>query len=72
LYIKIVVNESSEPVFVFLGLVELESQNADGIINAIENLPFNAAFTHEWLSLNWIGFISDSASVLVGKKKKME
>lgn len=49
--------DGATPEFVFLDLVQLESQRAESIEEALLN----------WLQNNWISFVSDGASVMLGK-----
>uniref|UniRef100_A0A3B4THP3 HAT C-terminal dimerisation domain-containing protein n=1 Tax=Seriola dumerili TaxID=41447 RepID=A0A3B4THP3_SERDU len=65
--IKASIQEES-PEFIFLELVELENQRADGILQALLTCLTNAGFTEEWLHENWVTFVSDGASVMLGKK----
>uniref|UniRef100_A0A3B4U872 HAT C-terminal dimerisation domain-containing protein n=1 Tax=Seriola dumerili TaxID=41447 RepID=A0A3B4U872_SERDU len=65
--IKASIQEES-PEFIFLELVELENQRADGIVQALLTCLTNAGFTEEWLHENWVTFVSDGASVMLGKK----
>ena len=58
----------SEPEFVFLALCELESQTAEGISTSLLTVLLDAGFTEEYLKENWIAFVSDGASVLMGKR----
>uniref|UniRef100_A0A8C4Q8L3 Uncharacterized protein n=1 Tax=Eptatretus burgeri TaxID=7764 RepID=A0A8C4Q8L3_EPTBU len=53
--------------FVFLELVELESQKAEGIEEALLSCLDAAGFSEEWLQKNWISFVSDGACVMFGK-----
>ncbi|KAJ3601100.1 hypothetical protein NHX12_032073 [Muraenolepis orangiensis] len=53
--------------FLFLELVELESQRAKDIEEALLNCLDTAGFTEEWLQNNWVSFVSDGASVMLGK-----
>uniref|UniRef100_A0A667YKI2 HAT C-terminal dimerisation domain-containing protein n=1 Tax=Myripristis murdjan TaxID=586833 RepID=A0A667YKI2_9TELE len=55
------------PEFLFLDLVELESQRAASIEEALLNCLNTAGFSEEWLQKNWVSFISDGASVMLGK-----
>ncbi len=55
------------PEFVFLELVELESQRAEDIKKALLNCLDTAGFSDEWLQKNWVSFVSDGASVTLGK-----
>ena len=56
-----------EPVFMFLDLVELDSQTADSVTSALENCLKSAGFTETYLQANWIGFVTDGASVMLGR-----
>ena len=58
---------STPPKFLFLELVELENQTAGAIEEALLNCLNNAGFSDEWLKENWIAFVSDGASVMLGK-----
>uniref|UniRef100_A0A671K3M9 DUF4371 domain-containing protein n=1 Tax=Sinocyclocheilus anshuiensis TaxID=1608454 RepID=A0A671K3M9_9TELE len=55
------------PEFIFLDLVELQDQTSEGIIDALMSCLTKAGFTEEWLKQNWVSFVSDGASVMVGK-----
>ncbi|KAJ8399548.1 hypothetical protein AAFF_G00409590 [Aldrovandia affinis] len=55
------------PEFVFLELVKLESQRAEDIEEALLNCLDTTGFTEEWLQKNWVSFVSDGASVMLGK-----
>lgn len=59
--------DGATPEFVFLDLVELESQRAESIEEALLNCLDTAGFSEEWLQNNWISFVSDGASVMLGK-----
>ncbi|XP_039658030.1 E3 SUMO-protein ligase KIAA1586-like isoform X1 [Perca fluviatilis] len=48
-------------------LVELESQRAEGIEEALLNCLDTAGFSEEWVKKNWFSFLSDGASVMLGK-----
>ena len=65
--IKASIQEES-PEFIFIELVELENQRADGIEQALLTCLTNAGFTEEWLHENWVTFVSDGAIVMLGKK----
>lgn len=60
--------EGASPEFIFLDLVELDNQRADGIEQALLTCLMKAGFTEEWLLENWVTFVSDGASVMLGKK----
>lgn len=66
--IKASVQEEESPEFIFLELVELENQRADGIVEGLFTCLTNAGFTEEWLLENWLTFVTDGASVMLGKK----
>ncbi|KAK0156406.1 E3 SUMO-protein ligase KIAA1586 [Merluccius polli] len=59
--------DGGTPEFLFLELVELESQRAADIEEALLNCLDTAGFTQEWLQKNWVSFVSDGASVMLGK-----
>uniref|UniRef100_A0A3B4WK65 DUF4371 domain-containing protein n=1 Tax=Seriola lalandi dorsalis TaxID=1841481 RepID=A0A3B4WK65_SERLL len=59
--------DGATPEFMFLDLVELESQRAAGIEEALLNCLNTAGFSEEWLQKNWVSFVSDGASVMLGK-----
>ncbi|GAA6094967.1 E3 SUMO-protein ligase KIAA1586-like [Tachysurus ichikawai] len=59
--------DGATPEFVFLELVELESQRAEDIEEALLNCLDTAGFSEAWLQKNWVSFVSDGASVMLGK-----
>ncbi|KAK0133589.1 E3 SUMO-protein ligase KIAA1586 [Merluccius polli] len=59
--------DGGTPELLFLELVELESQRAADIEEALLNCLDTAGFTQEWLQKNWVSFVSDGASVMLGK-----
>ncbi|KAJ3583030.1 hypothetical protein NHX12_034540 [Muraenolepis orangiensis] len=59
--------DGATPELLFLELVELESQRAKDIEEALLNCLDTAGFTEEWLQKNWVSFVSDGASVMLGK-----
>ncbi|KAJ3583018.1 hypothetical protein NHX12_000015 [Muraenolepis orangiensis] len=59
--------DGATPELLFLELVELESQRAKDIEEALLNCLDTAGFTEEWLQNNWVSFVSDGASVMLGK-----
>ncbi|KAJ3591725.1 hypothetical protein NHX12_006857 [Muraenolepis orangiensis] len=59
--------DGATPEFLFLELVELESQRAKDIEEALLSCLDTAGFTEEWLQKNWVSFVSDGASVMLGK-----
>ena len=56
-----------EPEFVFFALLELQSQNAQCITDSLLAC-LRADFSEDYLQANWIAFVSDGASVMLGKK----
>ncbi len=66
--IKATFQEEESPKFIFLDLVELENQRADGIVEGLLTCLTNAGFTEEWLLENWVAVVTDGASVMLGKK----
>lgn len=66
-YIKASIS-SEDPIFIFLALVELEHQTAENIVTQLIDCLHGSGFNNEYLINNWISFVSDGASVLLGKK----
>jgi len=66
-YIKTYIS-NEEPIFIFLDLIELITQNAENIVNQLLKCLHACGFNDNFLRENWISFISDGASVLFGKK----
>jgi len=66
-YIKASISHD-DPVFIFLDLVELVSQTADNIVNQLIDCLKESGFNENYLLQNWVSFVSDGASVLLGKK----
>jgi len=56
------------PIFIFLDLVELDGQTSNDIVLALDDCFKSAGFSEEFLRTNFIAFISDGASVMLGKK----
>lgn len=59
--------DGTTPEFMFLELVELESQRAEHIEEALLKCLKTVGFTEDWLQKNWVSFVSDGASVMLGK-----
>lgn len=59
---------SEDPIFIFLDLVELRHQNAENIANQLIECLHKSGFSDKYLKTNWISFVTDGASVLLGKK----
>lgn len=66
-FIKASIN-GSDPVFIFLALVELESQTAEIVTSSLITCLKTAGFSESYLQKHWISFVSDGASVMVGKQ----
>lgn len=49
--------DGATPEFVFLELVELESQRAEGIVEAVLDCLDTAGFSKEWIQKNWVSFV---------------
>ncbi|CAI6354006.1 unnamed protein product [Macrosiphum euphorbiae] len=56
------------PIFIFLDLIELFTQNAENIVNQLMKCLHACGFNDNFLRGNWIFFVNDGASVLLGKK----
>jgi len=65
-YIKAAIN-GGDPIFIFLHVVELESQTAECITSQLVKCLKDAGFPEEYLQKNWVSFVSDGASVMLGK-----
>ena len=52
---------------VSMELVELESQRSEGKEEALLSCLGTADFREDWLQKNWVSFVSDGASVMLGK-----
>lgn len=55
-----------DPEFVFFDLVELNAQTAECVTESILH-SLRLHFSEDFLKANWIAFISDGASVMLGK-----
>lgn len=67
IYIKVLIS-FEDPIFIFLDLVELDKQTAENIVNQLLNCLFNFGFHDSYLQEHWVSFVSDGASVLLGKE----
>ena len=56
------------PIFVFLELVGLNNQSAEEIAESLRSCLLRSGFNEEYLQHHWIAFISDGASVMMGRK----
>jgi hypothetical protein len=59
---------NDHPIFMFLDLIELQSQTADVIARGLMDCLTSHGFTEEYLQQNWIAFACDGASVMLGRK----
>uniref|UniRef100_A0A2D4LSF5 KRAB domain-containing protein n=1 Tax=Micrurus spixii TaxID=129469 RepID=A0A2D4LSF5_9SAUR len=62
------VEDSITSPTIFLELVELENQDAETICSSVMKSLNNVGFTKNYLKNNLIGFCSDGASVMLGRK----
>jgi hypothetical protein len=67
-YLKCQSTEHGVPHFVFLDLVELENQTATAICASLLHCLELHGFSDSYLKDNFVGFVSDGASVMLGKK----
>jgi len=56
-----------EPEMIFLTLCELQNQTAEEITDCLLQSLKSFGFTDEYLKENWIAFVSDGASVMMGR-----
>lgn len=61
----------SESIFIFLDLIELKNQTNSNIVDQLIKFLHTSGFTENYLTENWITFVMDGASVLLGRKKKL-
>lgn len=61
--------DSSEPLTFFLDLPELVNTTADGITSELLNCLLKHGLDDAFLKDCLVGFCSDGASVMIGKKK---
>ncbi|CAI6367147.1 unnamed protein product [Macrosiphum euphorbiae] len=66
-YIKSAIS-NDDPIFMFLDLVELDNQLAVNIVDKLLACLHKCGFDETFLQKNWVSFVSDGASVLLGKK----
>jgi hypothetical protein len=70
IYIRTVFpDEIRRPVTLFIDIVELQSTTADIIASTLLKTLETHGMTHEFLTDNLVGFASDGASVMLGRKK---
>lgn len=55
-------------MFIFLDLIELKRQSAETITDTLLKCLKTVGFTEDYLKTNWASFVSDGASVMLGKK----
>ena len=65
-YLKTSISYES-PIFIFLDLIELKSQTSGNIIDQLLEYLYKHGFTEVYLKEHWISFVTDGASVLIGK-----
>jgi len=66
-YLKLSIS-NNEPLFIFLDLVELKNQTAENIVSQLINCLHTSGLDENYLQQHWVSFVSDGASVLLGKK----
>lgn len=67
IYLKTCIR-NQDPEFLFLALVELPSQDADTIKKTLLNTLYEYGLDDNFLSKNLLAFVSDGASVMLGKR----
>jgi len=67
-YIRASVDGVSDPVFIFLDLIELPNQTSGTIAQYLCECLIAHGFTKEYLLQNWISFACDGASVMLGRR----
>ena len=65
------VEDFFSPPTIFVALVELEKQDAETICCSVLETLNNIGFTNNYLQKNLVGFCSDGASVMLGRKSGM-
>uniref|UniRef100_A0A8C8RZV8 E3 SUMO-protein ligase KIAA1586-like n=1 Tax=Pelusios castaneus TaxID=367368 RepID=A0A8C8RZV8_9SAUR len=68
IYLRTTFDVHVGPVTFFLDLVELGSNDADGVVLALLQCLTAHGFTEEFLKDNWIGIGVDGTSVMLGRK----
>lgn len=61
-------NQNSDPLTFFLEVIELEQTTADGITDALLKCLMDNGLDDEFLKQCFLGFCSDGASVMLGRK----
>lgn len=67
IYLKVSIS-NTDPIFIFLDLVELKNQTAENIVEQLLECLHSSGLNENYLKQHWISFVSDGASVLLGKK----
>lgn len=67
IYIKVSIL-NSDPIFIFLDLIELKNQTAENITRQLIESLHNSGLNESYLQEHWISFVSDGASVLLGRR----
>lgn len=58
-----------DPIFIFLDLIELTNQSVENIVNQLVTCLYDNGLDDSHLKEKWVSFVSDGASVLLGKKR---
>jgi len=58
----------NDSIFIFLNLIELTNQSAENIVNQLVTCLHDNGLDDSYLKEKWVSFVSDGASVLLGKK----
>uniref|UniRef100_H3A963 Uncharacterized protein n=1 Tax=Latimeria chalumnae TaxID=7897 RepID=H3A963_LATCH len=66
--LRAIVGDSPDPLSFFLELLELNDSTAAGIVTALLDCLKHNRFTEAFLQSNWISFVSDGASTMLGEK----
>uniref|UniRef100_H3AVP1 Uncharacterized protein n=1 Tax=Latimeria chalumnae TaxID=7897 RepID=H3AVP1_LATCH len=66
--LRAIVGDSPNPLSFFLELLELNDSTAAGIVTALLDCLKHNRFTEAFLQSNWISFVSDGASTMLGEK----
>lgn len=66
IYIKSAIS-NNDLIFIFLDFVELDNQSAANVGDKLIACLHKSGFDETFLQQNWVTFISDGASVLLGK-----
>ena len=64
-YLRVIIEEGQPLENLFFKLIELESQDANGIINCLLSNLQDEGFDEAYLTRNLVAFFSDGASVML-------